>query len=301
MNPATTTTEAQSFRDWSKARPLTELLARAEAGVRTAPQNAGARWLLFELLCVLGQWDRALVQLRTWAGLDIKFDSTAHVLRGLIAAERKRAEVFAGRVPPAALAPDGAPAPAWIAGLGEALRIAATDAETLSPAARSIDSADQAREAAMAQASDTAAIGGSANLQPAFAWITDSDTRLGPVCELVVAGGYRWLAFADMASIAKSAPENLLDLVWSQAEITLRDGATFACHLPMRYPVQAGDRDALLLARETVWSDHGSTGVFARGQKMWTTDAGDMPLLDLRHCSFGIAGAAPTGGAHATE
>ena len=272
----TTSAPSQSFREWSQAKPLSEALARAEAGVRAEPQEARARWLLFELLCVQGQWERALKQLQTWAGLSRDNESTAQVMRGLIRAEHQRMELFAGRAEAATLTASETSAPAWMAGLGESLRLA-----TLGDAA-ALEAADLAREAALAQAPDTA--GASDALS--FAWVADTDTRLGPVCEVVLAGAYRWLPFDELKSVTQAGPARLLDLVWSQADLVLRDGTPLKAYLPMRYPVHAGDRDALLMARETVWSDVGRTGVLARGQKMWSTDAGDMALLDLRHSEF---------------
>jgi type VI secretion system protein ImpE len=266
---------SRSFREWSHAKPLSEALSRAEAGVRAQPQDPSARWLLFELLCVLGQWERALKQLQTWAGLSRDNESTAHVMRGLVRAEHQRMEVFAGRNVPATLAGSGVPAPAWLAGLAEALRLAVPGGEA------ALEAADVAREASLAEAPETA---GESNLL-SFEWITDSDTRLGPVCEVILAGAYRWVAISDLASVTKSAPAHLLDLVWSQVDLVLRDGAALKGYMPMRYPAQAGERDALLLARETVWTDVGRC-VVARGQKMWSTDAGDIALLDLRSCRF---------------
>jgi len=268
---------AQSFREWSHAKPLSEALGRAEAGVRAKPQDPQSRWLLFELLCVLGQWERALKQLQTWAGFSKDFDSTAHVMRGLIRAEYQRMEVFAGRAEPATVTAADTQASSWITGLGEALKLAGNNEQS------AIEASDLARERALSQVPDTAGV---SDGQPAFAWITDSDTRLGPVCEVVLIGAYRWLAFADLASVTKAAPNGLLDLVWSQVDLVLRDGSPLKGYMPMRYPVLSGDRDAFLLARETVWSDVGRTGVHARGQKMWMTDAGDLSLLDLRRCEF---------------
>jgi type VI secretion system protein ImpE len=254
---------AQSFRDWSHAKSLTETLARAEAGVRAKPQDPQARWLLFELLCVLGQWDRALKQLQTWAELSKEFDSTAHVMRGLIRAEHQRMEVFAGSTAPATIAAADSQAEAWMTGLGDALVLARDGAQ-------GVEASDASREAALAQ-----------------------------VPEVVLLGAYRWLAFADLRSLSKAAPARLLDLVWSQVDLVLRDGTPLKAYMPMRYPVsanaQAHERDALLMARETVWSELGRTGVHARGQKMWMTDAGDMALLDLRECHFGESTAAFAG------
>jgi type VI secretion system protein ImpE len=297
MNLPAVTVASQSFRDWCHAKPLSDAVTRAEASVRTKPQDPQARWLLFELLCVLGQWDRAVKQLQVWAGLSKEFDGTAHVMRGLIKAERQRMDVLAGKAEPAtvAAAQAGAPAPVvddealdvhapvWMGDLAEALRRGAAGQ------GGAAEASDAAREAALSQVPDTP---GSSNLQPSFNWIADSDSRLGPVCEVILIGAYRWLAFDDIRTLTKAAPERLLDLVWSQVDIVLRDGTPLKGYMPMRYPVHEGDRDALLMARETVWHEIGRTGVYGRGQKMWMTDAGDMALLDLRACRFGPAASA---------
>ncbi|PZQ75518.1 MAG: hypothetical protein DI563_09415 [Variovorax paradoxus] len=119
---------------------------------------------------------------------------------------------------PARVADDEAPdaeAPVWMADLAEALRLGAAGRGDAAEAS------DAAREAALSQVPDTP---GSSNLQPSFNWIADSDSRLGPVCEVILIGAYRWLAFDDIRSLTKAAPERLLDLVWSQMDIVLRDG-----------------------------------------------------------------------------
>lgn len=276
--PTTGTPSALSFREWSHAKPLSETLLRAEAAVRAKPQAPDARWLLFELLCVLGHWDRELKQLQTWAALSKAFDSTAHVFRGLIRAERQRADVFAGRTASATLTVEGTQSPVWMTRLGHALKLSAH------PGADGVEAVDLEREAALVQAPDAP---GRAD-ERSFTWIADSDSRLGPVCEVILVGAYRWVGFNDLASVTKAQPTNLLDLVWAQADFVLRDGSPLKGYMPMRYPVQAGDRDPLLMARETVWSETGRTGVHARGQKMWMTDAGDISLLDLRSCAFDV-------------
>ncbi|WP_295380558.1 type VI secretion system accessory protein TagJ [uncultured Pseudacidovorax sp.] len=301
MTPSSSSPTAQSFRAWASAASLVDALARAEAAVRARPQESRARWLLVELLCVRGDWPRAMKQLQAWAALSKDFDSTAHVVRGLIRAEIQRAEVFAGRIRPATLAaaawgegateehapvPEEAPsAPAWLAGLADALEHAAVSAAVAGTTG--VDVGDDAREAALSQAP---AVSGQSNLVPAFTWVSDSDSRLGPVCEVVLIGAYRWIAFQDLRSIEKRAPQRLLDLVWSQADLVLRDGTPLKGYMPMRYPVATGDQDALLLGRETVWYDVGRTGVHAHGQKVWMSSEGDMPLLDLRTCRFDTAG-----------
>lgn len=269
----------QSFRHWRHGDTLDAALARAEDGVRTQPTDVHGRWFLFELLCVLGHWERALRQLQTCATMDPSLDGSAQALRGLIRAERQRDEVFAGRQMPVPVVD----LPDWMAGLAEAMAANASGDHA---------AADRLREASLAQAPEA---GGSGNAG-AFEWIADSDTRLGPVCELVTAGSYRWVAFADLLGVTIEAPTRLLDLVWASARFTLRGGSGggeggtagtgLKGYIPVRYPGTTAGTDALRLSRETLWRDVGSTGVFATGQKTWMTDAGDWPLLDLREVSF---------------
>ena len=53
-----------------KAGNLDEALALAQEGVRKAPAEARPRILLFQLLSVLGQWERALTQLNVLKEMD---------------------------------------------------------------------------------------------------------------------------------------------------------------------------------------------------------------------------------------
>jgi type VI secretion system protein ImpE len=46
-----------------KGRPLAETLAELQTRVRQSPGDPKLRNFLFQLLAVLGQWDRALAQL----------------------------------------------------------------------------------------------------------------------------------------------------------------------------------------------------------------------------------------------
>lgn len=262
---------AQSFHQWHQGLDLPAVLARAQDDVREHPTLVHARWLLFELLCLMGTWERALKQLQTCATLNPALEGTAQAMRGLIRAERQREEVFTGRLVPTPVTGF----PSWVDPLTKAL---------IHNVAQQHEHADTLREMALAAAPGSP---GEGNLG-VFQWISDSDTRLGPVCEVVTGGSYRWLPFADIRSITLSAPERLLDLVWSSAQLVLRDGTQMAAYVPVRYPHTPSTTDAQRLALETVWQDVGTTGVFAQGQKTWMTDTGDWALLDIRHCEFHV-------------
>jgi len=249
--------------------------------VRAQPRSPRSRRLLFDLLCILGQWKRAGMQLQILADTDRSFEDNATLLGKLIRAECQRAKVLRGLAAPSTFGSKDGFTPPWMLQLSEALRLIARPPAMASTA---LTASDALRRTALAGTPETP--GRCDALPAAFDWITDSDTRLGPVCEVVLPNGYHWIALDDLQSLRMEAPTQLQDLIWSRAQFQLRHGPEFEGYMPMRYPVRAEDRDTLLLARETVWTNLGETAVLGHGQKVWSTDKGDIPLLDVRHCTF---------------
>lgn len=259
-----------ALNSWLQQDSLVSVLVRLENGIRSAPTDISLRWGLFQTLCLLGQWERGLKQLQVCAKLDAELVSTAQVMRDLIRSEMLRAAVFAGKKQPGHMV--GTP-PAWMLCLLDALSAAGKG---------DVNAADVAREEALSAAPDVA---GESNFG-AFTWITESDSRLGPVCEMIVAGMYRWCPFSEIVTLNIQPPHSLLDLIWTRAEVTLRDGSALKAYLPVRYPGSELADDAVRLARESRWREEGKTGVFGLGQKTWMTDVGDMGVLDLRNITF---------------
>lgn len=250
--------------------PLCEQIERVSARLRAQPTTASHRWALFQLLCVIGEWARAIQQLQTWAKLEPGQASTAQVYRDLIRAERWRKLVVEGSERPGfVLEP-----PAWVDGLLNALHL---------NAGGQIELADDARETALDAAPSVAV----RIPQGKAAWIVDSDSSFGPVCEVITAGHYRWVPFSDLAAWRVSPPAKLVDLVWAPCTLTLVDGALVHGFMPARYPGSETGDDAMRLGRETVWLENGRTGITALGQKTWTTDQGDFSLFELANTEFG--------------
>ncbi len=270
---------------------LQDALTRLESEVRRAPASASHRWALAELLCVLGHWERALKQLQVGSqlveGKDAQWQLKAQLLRGLIRAEAQRTQVFAGQLLPVPVVDR----PPWMEDLARAIRLNEEGSQS---------QADELRHAALEAAPTRAGIcicqeeapdgTEQALSEQPFEWLSDSDTRLGPVCEFIVAGGYRWLAYADMASLQIARPSSLLDLVWLPATLQLRGAGPLRGYLPARYSgteniaaeMGSNQRDALMLSRLTLWQDIGETGVFALGQKTLMTQGGDIALMGIR-------------------
>lgn len=256
---------------------LAPALAALQDQVRKDPANSRLRTFLFQLLCVQGQWNRALNQLNVTAEMDAAALPMAQAYRETIQCEALRDEVLAGKRVPVVF---GEPQP-WVALLFEALKLEAEGEP---------DAGAAARERAFA---DAPAIGGAINGTP-FEWLADSDTRLGPVLETILNGRYLWVPMMHIARIEIEAPVDLRDSVWMPATFTWTNGAATVGFIPTRYSgtVHAGADDALLLARRTEWNDEGH----ALGQRMFATDAGEFALMDVRTIEFGAAGAAGASG-----
>lgn len=251
-------------------------LEKLTQAVRATPADAKLRVFLFQLLCVQGQWARALTQLDVCAELDAAALPMRETYREAVRCEAVRAEVFAGRKSPLLFGePEG-----WIALLIESLlRGAAGDAAA---AARL---RDEAFDGAPASA-------GSADGQR-FEWIADADMRLGPVLEAVVNGRYYWVPFSRLARVRFEPPADLRDAVWLPATLGFVNGGETIALVPTRYPGSESCGDgAAALARRTIWRE-ASPGVHVGlGQRVLATDAGDFALLDLRSLEFDAAGQA---------
>lgn len=241
-------------------------LAALQAEVRVRAADVSLRVFLFQLLCVLGQWERAMRQLETCGELDAATLGMVAMYRDAVRCESLRVDVFAGRVTPIVL---GRPEP-WIASLIEALRVDASGDVALAARLRS-DAFDAAPPTS-----------GTLNGTP-FAWIADADARLGPVLEAVIDGRYQWVPFGSLSKIVLEAPVDLRDLVWQPARLTLVTGTEIVALLPIRYAETTTQADEnLLLARGTAWVESAPEQFRGLGQRLLVTDQAEMGLLEVR-------------------
>ncbi len=104
--------------DALRAGDLAQALVDLQNEVRNSPDDARHRIFLFQLLAVLGQWDRALAQLDVVRSLDPMALAMVRTYESVLECEVFRKGVFAGERTPPIL---GDPEP-WIAELVEALR-----------------------------------------------------------------------------------------------------------------------------------------------------------------------------------
>ena len=234
--------------------------------VRAHPQDAKLRVFMFQLLCVLGQWERALNQLKVSAELDAATLPMVQTYREAIACETLRLQVFAGHKVPMLF---GEPE-TWTALLIESL---------LRRGRGDLDASRQLREQALEQAPTTP---GKIDGQ-AFDWIADADTRLGPVIEAVINGRYYWVPISRLAQVDIDPPQDLRDAVWMPAHFQFTNGGEVVGLIPTRYPdtvLAAGD--ALAMARRTEWLNGEAGLLTGLGQRLFTTNVADHSLMDVR-------------------
>ncbi len=225
--------------------------------VRAKPDDKAARIFLAQLLCVLGEWDKAQTHLRAAASAHPSAMMLSATLGQVILAEKAREDVFAGRAAPAALAGGDWP---WMQAL-----LAALAAETKGDLA----AAGPSRAQAFEESPETPGHADGTR----FDFLSDADARFGPCVEAIVDGRYGLVPFAAIAEIRTEGPKDLRDLVWLTVGLTFRTGASGMAFLPVRYPGAAADPDDLIkLARKTEWTPREGLGSLGRGQRVYDGD-----------------------------
>jgi len=258
--------------DAIRAGRIEDALLILQTEVRQNPAEQKHRVFLFQLLVVMGQWERALVQLNVAGELDAGNLHMVHAYREALQCEALREAIFAGTHTPIVF---GEPEP-WIARMVEALRLDIQGDHT---------GAQQLRMAAL---EDAPATPGSIDGER-FEWIADGDTRLGPILEALVNGRYYWIPFCRIKKINVEAPTDLRDRVWTPVRFTWVNGGETVGFVPTRYPGTTGTSDnEMLMACKTVWNEPSDGAYHGLGQRMLTTDRGDYSLMDARRIEFDI-------------
>ncbi|HEV1287187.1 MAG TPA: type VI secretion system accessory protein TagJ [Bryobacteraceae bacterium] len=138
--------------------------------------------------------------------------------------------------------------------------------------------------------------GGTINGQP-FETLEDADPRVGPRLELFAAGAYLWIPLEHIESIELEPPRRLRDLLWAPALVrtgpAFKDTELGEVLLPVlapfswRYP-----DDEVKLGRSTVWTEVDGVNL-PSGQRMFSVDEEDFPLLEIRKIEFTPADSDP--------
>ncbi len=244
-------------------------LEETQNRVKSHPTDLNARMQLFSHYCIQAEWNSAWHQLEIATKLEPEAKRQCELYKNLLLSERLREQILAGEREAAGLQE---PQPDWIKQL--------TRANAYHTAGRH-DEGERLRYFALEAAVSRA---GNCDALSDFDWIADGDERLGPVCEFIVAGGYRWVPFSQVNRLITVKPVSLIHLIWAPATL-LAHNQRWQGFIPARYPVTPDTNEHFKLGRQTVWHDqHGRyTGL---GRKMWITGRGECSLFEAEDISF---------------
>ena len=249
---------------------LSDALIQLQNQVKKDPANAKLRTFLFQLLAVLGEWDRALTQLNVSGDLDAANLAMVQTYREAIACEVLRKQIFLGKKTPLVF---GQPEQ-WIALLQQALTL-------------NVDGQHKEAQTLRDEAFEMAPVTAGTINGEAFEWIADADVRLGPVLEAIVNGRYYWIPFSQIQQIQIEEPADLRDVVWMPAHFVWTNGGDAYGLIPTRYPdSEAAEDSALRLARKTEWTELNEATFIGLGQRLLSTNENDYALMDVREINF---------------
>ena len=251
---------------------LDEAYEQLKKQVQADPANPKLRIFLFQILIVMGEWQRGLTQLNVVGDMDAECLPMVQTYRELIRCEVFREDVFKGKRKPLVF---GEPEQ-WIVFLIEAL--ATTDSASES---RVSELRKQAFEMAPA-------VSGTIDGDN-FAWIADADSRLGPVLEVIINGRYYWVPFSAIKEVKIEEPTDLRDLVWTAAHFMWTNEGETIGFIPTRYVnTHLENEFDLKLSRKTVWQEGKEGDFLGKGQRLLATDNEDYSLMNIRRISFEV-------------
>lgn len=227
---------------------LADALAAANAAVRKAPTDIGARVLLAELLLFAGNVDRVDTVLDACADLDPTSAIVVAEFRQLLRGETARRQLFReGRVPEFL----GEPTAAQRLALAAVVALRDGDA---AGAGKLVAEAEEARVHPRGKTSEGP-----------FDDMRDGDDVLACCFEAITTTGkYFWLPPERIVDLQLHPLKRPRDLFWRRASVQVADGPDGDVYLPTIYPPldkDAGEpTDALRLGRATDWLQIGEGG-----------------------------------------
>ncbi|GAC21708.1 type VI secretion system accessory protein TagJ [Paraglaciecola arctica] len=233
--------------------------------IKKDPSNLQLRIFLFQLSCINRDWQRAVTQLDVLKDLSDSTLAMVSTYKQLIECEFRREKVLSGDIQPICF---GEPS-SWLASYVEAYK------------QYCLNDIKQANELLQNGAELAPAISGTIDDEP-FEWLSDGDVRFGPAIEVMLNGGYYWLPLEYISEINFEPVDDLRDLVWRPANLTLKNKGQLVVFMPVRYPITAQTTDAQLLARTCDWQEPLEHFYVGSGQRVFITDKAEYPILNIK-------------------
>jgi len=255
-----------------QAGELAEAIAAQSALVKKHPANTELRGFLCELLSFCPDMERVDKHLDVMGRQDPKVAMGVAEFRQVVQAAAARIECFTSGAMPGFI---GDPTPL----LQKHLRALAT--------LREGDQSGAAELLAEAEA-ERPTVGGTADGQ-AFEDFRDLDDVCAPFWEvLTTTGKYFWIPNERVEDVEFAAPNRARDLVWRQAQMTVRGGPEGVVYVPALYAgTHQSDDERLHLGRATEWLGGDGAPVRGAGQRMLMFGEEVRSILEVTRITFG--------------
>jgi type VI secretion system protein ImpE len=260
-------------KDLLAAGQLNEAIEELLRHVKANPNDASSRTFLFELSCLVGDWDRAERQLDVIGHQSTEAQLGVMVYRANINAERERKRVFSEGVQPHFLREPPTYVDLHVEALNQVSR------GKMEEARATLDRAEEERPVSP----------GKLNGQE-FQDFRDYDDFVAPVLELIVKDKYVWLPFEQIKSMQISPPRQLRDMIWASARVEALDGTIGEVYVPTLYQATSNsDNDQLRLGRQTHWTEIGGNIYRAVGLRLFLIDDEDKTVFEAASVEFARA------------
>jgi type VI secretion system protein ImpE len=264
-------------KDLMKAGRLSDARRVLIEEVKSAPTDVGKRTLLFQVLAMGGEWDKALIHLDMISTQDPTRSVGVHTYLSIIEAEKERLKVVQRMRQPSIL-PEP---PAYIGIYLEYLD--ALKANKFDDAKGLMEQIDKQKPM----------VSGTLNSKE-FNGFYDTDARLYPFLEAFVHERYVWIPFESIRELVIHEPRTSFDLIWVTAGITTWEGLTMNCCLPVVYPETfLYENEQAKLGRLTDWAPLGGGFSKALGQHVFQVGDEETAILDIREVTFRLEGGQP--------
>lgn len=237
--------------------------------IKKDPSNLQLRIFLFQLSCINRDWQRALTQLDVLKDLSDSTLAMVNTYKQLIECELRREKVLSGDLEPICF---GEPSD-WLACYVKAYK------------QYCLNDLEQAQELILQGAELAPMVSGTVDDQP-FEWLSDADVRFGPAIEVMLNGGYYWLPLEYISEINFEPVDDLRDLVWRAANLTLKNKGKLIVFMPVRYPITSETSDLQLLAKTCDWQEPLTDFYVGSGQRVFMSDQEEYPLLNITSIKF---------------
>lgn len=266
---------AMTAKELIKAGRLAEARSVLVEEVKKRPADTGARTLLFQVLALLGEWDKAERHLDMISTQDPSRIVGVKAFIDLTRAERERISVVRGEATPSVMPSAPSYFEAYLAYLDALNRGDHPRAREL------LEAVEEARPVVSGTINGTV-----------FEGISETDARLYAFFEVIVHDRYVWVPFEAIRELVFEEPASSFDLIWARANLVTWEGLGASCLVPVTYPETStlGD-DAARLGRLTDWRAMGGGFFQGVGQHVYQAGERDVPLLEIRTVEFAYGSA----------